>query len=181
MEVVLLEPVRKLGKIGEIVDVKTGYAKNFLLPKKKALRATKDNLAVFEAQKSDLHARNQQAKENAEKVVALLVGKSITIVRQSSADGKLFGSVTSKDIAKLLSDAIAPVSQADVMLGDPIKKTGVFKVEVSPYADVSAEILINIARSADEAASALRAYQASLTAPVESESDSDSDTDTDAA
>ena len=164
MEVVLLEPVRKLGKIGDIVNVKNGYGKNYLLPKKKALRATKDNLTAFEMQKSDLHDRNQKVKEGAEHLVTLLAGKSITVIRQSAADGKLFGSVTSKDIAKLLTSDAAHVSQSDVMLGDPIKKLGVFKVEISPYAEISVDILVNVARSADEAVGALRAYEASLAA-----------------
>ena len=165
MQIILLEPIRKLGKIGEIVDVKTGYAKNFLLPKKKALRATKDNLAVFESQKTELQARNQQAKENAEKLVTMLAGKSVSVIRQAAPDGKLFGSVTSKDIAKILSADVA-VSQDDVILGEPIKAIGVFKVEISPYTDVSVEILVNIARSADEAVSALRAYESLSTAAV---------------
>ena len=174
MEVVLLELVRKLGKIGDIVNVKDGYGKNFLLPKKKALRATKENLAIFESKKEDFHARNQLAKERAEKLVSYLDGKSVSIIRQSSADGKLFGSVTSKDIARLLTSDDAKITQDDVILRNPIKKIGISKVEISPYAEVSVEILVNIARSSDEAAGALRSYEAGLAVVTAVESSSDS-------
>lgn len=165
MELILLVPVRKLGKIGDIVNVKNGYAKNFLLPNRKALRLTKENMAVFEAQKAELQTRSQSAKEEASKLVSAIEGKIVTVVKQASVDGKLFGSVSSKDIAKLLSDSGVVVLQEHIVLAEPLKNIGIFKIEISPYVEVSCEVLVNISRSSDEAVAALKAYESNKNSP----------------
>ena len=161
MKVVLLEPVKRLGKIGDVVEVKNGFGKNFLLPNKKALRATEENLAVFEVKRAELDKKCQQAQKAAEKMVAELSGKSWVLIKQAAIDRRLFGSVTAKEIAKIISDDGFKISHSNVILKAPIKNLGVYEVEISPYVDFSAEVLINVSRSIDEANEALKLYESS--------------------
>ncbi len=151
IEVILLEKVGRIGQIGTVVKVKPGYARNFLLPQKKALRATKDNIAYFEAKRADIEAANAQARAAAEKSGKTLDGKKLTTIRQASEVGQLFGSVTVRDIAVLLKEAGFDVERQYIMLAAPIKTIGVFKIPVRLHADVSVTVQLNIARTEDEA------------------------------
>lgn len=151
IEVILLEKVGRIGQIGTVVKVKPGYARNFLLPHKKALRATKENLAYFEAKRSEIEAANAAAKAAAEKSGKNLDGKKFTTIRQASEVGQLFGSVTVRDIAELIKAGGFTVERQYIMLAAPIKTVGVFKIPVKLHADVSVTISLNIARTEDEA------------------------------
>jgi large subunit ribosomal protein L9 len=151
MEVILLERVAKLGQMGEVVRVKDGFARNFLLPKGKALRATKDNRTKYEGMKQQLEARNLELKKDADGVAAKLNGKSFIVVRQASDVGQLFGSVTARDAADLITKDGFSVSRNQIALQAPIKMVGVHKVAVSLHPEVEVEITINVARNADEA------------------------------
>lgn len=151
IEVILLEKVGRIGQIGTVVKVKPGYARNFLLPKKKALRATKDNIAYFEAKRSEIEAANAQTRAAAEKSGKTLDGKKFTTIRQASEVGQLFGSVTVRDIAELLKAGGFDVERQYILLAAPIKTVGVFQIPVRLHADVSVNIALNIARTEDEA------------------------------
>jgi large subunit ribosomal protein L9 len=152
MQVILLERIAKLGQLGEVVRVKDGFARNFLLPQGKALRATKDNRARFEAMKAELEARNMQAKGEAGELAKKLGGKSITVLRQASEAGLLFGSVSARDIAALLSSEGVAVTRNQVALNAPIKMIGLHKVPLALHSDVEVSIVVTVARSPDEAA-----------------------------
>jgi large subunit ribosomal protein L9 len=151
MEVILLERVVKLGQMGEVVRVKDGYARNFLLPNGKALRATKDNRAKFETMKSQLEARNLELKGDAEKVGTKLDGQSFVVVRQASETGQLYGSVSPRDIVGILTDGGFTVSRGQISLNTPIKTIGLHKVPVALHPEIDVAITLNVARSADEA------------------------------
>ena len=151
MEVILLERVVKLGQMGEVVRVKDGYARNFLLPKGKALRATKDNRAKFETMKSQLEARNLELKSDAEKVGAKLDGQSFVVIRQASETGQLYGSVSPRDIVGILINGGFTVSRGQIALNTPIKTIGLHKVPVALHPEIDVTITLNVARSADEA------------------------------
>jgi large subunit ribosomal protein L9 len=151
MEVILLERVGKLGTMGEVVRVKDGYARNFLLPKGKALRATKDNKAKFEGMKAQLEATNLTAKADAEKVAAKLDGQSFIVLRQASDVGQLFGSVTTRDIAALITAGGFTVSRGQISINAPIKTIGRHVVPITLHPEVEAKISVSVARSADEA------------------------------
>ncbi|GJL92027.1 50S ribosomal protein L9 [Hyphococcus sp.] len=151
MNVILLERVENLGQMGDVVKVRAGYARNFLLPQKKALRANDDNKKVFEAQRAELEARNLERKKEAEQVAAKIDGSSYVIIRQSSEMGVLYGSVSTRDIAEAASEAGVHVERAQVRLDKPLKALGVFQVRVKLHPEVDSTININIARSADEA------------------------------
>jgi large subunit ribosomal protein L9 len=151
MEVILLERVAKLGQMGEVVRVKDGFARNFLLPQGKALRATKDNRAKFDGMKSQLEARNLEQKKDADVVAAKLNGKSFTVVRQASDVGQLFGSVSARDIADLVSKDGFSVARNQIALQAPIKTIGMHTVPVALHPEVEVSITINVARNADEA------------------------------
>jgi large subunit ribosomal protein L9 len=151
MEVILLERVAKLGQMGEVVRVKDGYARNFLLPKGKALRATDANKARFENMKTQLETRNLELRGDAEKVATKLDGKTFSVLRQASEAGQLFGSVSTRDIASLLSDDGFTVSRSQIELNAPIKMVGVHKVPVALHPEIQAVITIQVARNADEA------------------------------
>lgn len=151
MEVILLERIGKLGQMGEVVRVKDGYARNFLLPKGKALRATKDNRAKFEGMKAQLEASNLALKTEAEKIAAKLDGKSFTVLRQASDVGQLFGSVTARDIAELVTADGFTVTRGQIALNAPLKTIGRHAVSIALHPEVEAKISISIARSADEA------------------------------
>ena len=151
MEVILLERVAKLGQMGETVRVKDGYARNFLLPRGKALRATGANKGHFEQQRAQLEARNLEARKEADKVGAKLDGTTVVIVRQAGESGSLYGSVSAKDIADAVSAAGVTVTRAQVVLNTPIKTVGMHVVPVTLHPEVEVKVTANVARSADEA------------------------------
>lgn len=151
MDVILLERVENLGQMGDVVKVRAGYARNYLLPQKKALRANDDNKKVFEAQRAELEARNLERKQEAEQIAAKIDGSSYVIIRQSSEMGVLYGSVSTRDIADAASEAGVKIERAQVRLDKPLKSLGVFSVRVKLHPEVDAKINVNIARSADEA------------------------------
>jgi large subunit ribosomal protein L9 len=151
MEVILLERVAKLGQMGDVVRVKDGFARNFLLPQGKALRATKDNKTKFEGMKAQLETRNLELKSEADKIAAKVDGKSFVVLRQASETGQLYGSVTPRDIAELLEGGGFTVSRSQIALNAPIKTIGSHKVPVALHPEVDVSITINVARSADEA------------------------------
>lgn len=152
MQIVLLERVEKLGQMGEIVKVKDGYARNFLLPQRKALRATGENLKYFETRRAQMEARNLEARDEAEGVAKKLDGKSFIIIRQSGETGILYGSVNSRDIANVLTEGGFSTQRQQVSLTRQIKTLGVHDVRIVLHPEVSATININVARSAGEAA-----------------------------
>jgi large subunit ribosomal protein L9 len=151
MDVVLLERVAKLGQMGEIVTVKSGYARNFLLPQGKALRASKENLARFEAEKAQLEARNLETKKEAESLSAKLDGQQFIIIRSASDSGALYGSVTPRDAADSATEAGFSVDKKQISLAAPIKELGLHDMEVILHPEVSATITVNVARSQEEA------------------------------
>jgi large subunit ribosomal protein L9 len=151
MEVILLERIGRLGQMGEVVKVKEGYARNFLLPKGKALRATKDNRARFESMRADLEAKNTALKGDANTVAKKLDGKVVVAIRQASESGQLFGSVSPRDIADMVSADGVKVTRAQVVLNAPIKTIGSYKVPVALHPEVEVTVTVNVARSEDEA------------------------------
>jgi large subunit ribosomal protein L9 len=151
MEVILLERVAKLGQMGEVVRVKDGFARNFLLPQGKALRATKDNRGKYEGMKQQLEARNLELRGEAEGVAGKLNGKSFIVVRQASDVGQLYGSVSARDIAEILTGGGFTVTRNQVALHAPIKMIGLHTVPVALHPEVEVTITINVARNADEA------------------------------
>jgi len=151
MEVILLQRVAKLGQMGEVVRVKDGFARNFLLPQGKALRATKDNRSKFEGMKAQLEASNLEQKKDADVVAGKLNGKSFIVVRQASDVGQLFGSVSARDIAALLTEGGFTVDRNQIQLQLPIKTIGLHTVPVALHPEVEVTITINVARNAEEA------------------------------
>ena len=151
MEVILLERVGRLGQMGDVVRVKDGFARNFLLPRGKALRATADNKTRFEEMKADLQARNLEMKGEAGKLAGKLDGKTYVVLRQASEAGQLFGSVSTRDIAALLKAEGAEIGRSQIVLNAPIKTIGQYKVPLALHPDVEIAIMVTVARSADEA------------------------------
>lgn len=151
MQVILLERVAKLGQMGEVVDVKPGYARNFLLPQGKALSASEANVAQFEAQKAQLEARNLETKKEAESLGEKLAGQQFIVIRSASDAGALYGSVTPRDAAEVATEAGFTVDRKQVALIAPIKELGLHNVEVRLHPEVSVEIALNVARSEEEA------------------------------
>ena len=151
MEVILLERVAKLGQMGEVVRVKDGFARNFLLKRGKALRATTDNRAKFEGMKADLEARNLQAKGEATKVAEKIDGRNVVVLRQASETGQLFGSVTVRDIIASFEADKVTISRGQVMLDAPIKTIGKHKIAIAVHPEVEVNVSVTVARSADEA------------------------------
>ncbi len=151
MQVILLERVGGLGNIGDVVTVKNGFGRNFLLPKGKALLANASNKRRFEAERSQIEERNQAAKEKAAGEAESLDGVSFVLIRQSSETGQLYGSVTARDVAAAASEAGYPVSRSQVVLNMPLKMIGVHQVEVRLHPEVDTSITVNIARSEGEA------------------------------
>jgi large subunit ribosomal protein L9 len=152
MEVILLERVAKLGQMGEVVRVKDGYARNFLLPKRKALRATEANRKQFETMKVELEARNLEQKSEAQKVAVKLDGKNYIVLRQAAETGQLYGSVSTRDLATLLGEAGFAVNRSQIALNAPLKMIGMHTVPVSLHPEVEVRVTVNVARNADEAA-----------------------------
>ncbi|MDF2232938.1 50S ribosomal protein L9 [Albimonas sp. CAU 1670] len=151
MEVVLLERVEKLGQMGDVVTVKPGYGRNFLLPQGKALRATKANLAQFEAQRAQLEARNLELKAEAQTVADKLDGQSFVIIRSASEMGALYGSVTPRDVADAATEGGFSVDKRQVSLDKPVKELGLHDIRIVLHPEVSATVTINVARSNEEA------------------------------
>lgn len=152
MEVILLERVARLGQMGDVVRVKDGFARNFLLPRGKALRATDENRTRFETMKSDLEARSLTLKTEAAQVAEKLDGKSFTVLRQASEAGQLFGSVSPRDLVGLIGDAGFRVNRNQITLNSPIKTIGQHKVPIVLHPEVETSITIIVARNDDEAA-----------------------------
>ena len=151
MQVILLERVAKLGQMGDVVKVKDGFARNFLLPQGKALRASDANIAAFEAQKADLAVRNDESRAEAQKLAGKIDGQVFVIIRSASDAGALYGSVTPRDAAEAAAAAGHDVDRKQVVLGAPIKDLGLHTVLVVLHPEVEAEIVLNIARSPEEA------------------------------
>ena len=151
-QVILLERVENLGNMGDVVSVKPGYARNYLLPSNKALRANKENVAYFEAQKKHLEAENDKAKKDAEKLAKKIEGTIVSLIRQASESGQLFGSVSSRDIAKGLSEETGEeIDRTAVKINQNYKLIGLFPVKVVLHPEVDVEITINVARTKEEA------------------------------
>jgi large subunit ribosomal protein L9 len=152
MNVILLERIEKLGQIGDVVSVKPGFARNYLLPQKKALRATDENLAVFENQRAQIEADNLERRKEAEAVAGKLDDFSIIVIRQAGESGQLYGSVNPRDIASGLSEAGVTVDRRQVALERAIKSLGLHDVKLRLHPEVSVSIMVNVARSEEEAA-----------------------------
>jgi large subunit ribosomal protein L9 len=151
MEVILMQRIEKLGQMGDIVSVKPGFARNYLLPQKKALRATKENLTRFETQRAQLEAENLQRRGEAEQVAAKLDGMTVTLIRQAGESGQLYGSVTNRDIAEAVTAEGVSVGREQVDLGAVIKALGLHKVLVRLHPEVAVTVTANVARSDEEA------------------------------
>jgi large subunit ribosomal protein L9 len=151
MQIILLERVEKLGHIGDVVTVKDGYARNFLLPRGKALRANDSNKAKFEANRAQIEADNAKRRDVAQKDAKGLEGKSIVLIRQASNTGQLYGSVSARDLSDALEADGAKVSKNQIVLDRPIKALGVYEVRVALHAEVSVSVKVNVARSPEEA------------------------------
>lgn len=151
MEVILLERVAKLGQMGEVVRVRDGYGRNFLLARGKALRATEANKKRFEEQRAQLEARNLEAKNEAASVAGKLDGLSVVIIRQAGESGVLYGSVSARDIAAAVNESGVSIDKGQVHIASPIKALGLAEVQVVLHPEVSAKVTVNVARSAEEA------------------------------
>ena len=151
MDVILLERVEKLGAIGDVVTVKNGFARNYLLPNKKALRANAANKKLFEANRAKIEADNAAKRTDAEKASKDVDGKSVQLIRQASNTGQLYGSVSARDIVEALEADGVKVAKSQVVLGRPIKAIGMHEVKVVLHAEVTATVTVNVARSPEEA------------------------------
>lgn len=151
MKVILLERVEGRGALGDVVTVKDGFARNFLLPRGKALRANASNMKVFEAQRAELEARNQRARDQAAKSGESLDGTAYVLIRQAGESGQLYGSVSGRDVADIINGAGGKVERSMVVLDKPIKTLGLHEVKVKLHAEVTVTVTLNIARSEDEA------------------------------
>ena len=170
MDVILLERVAKLGQMGDVVRVKDGFARNFLLPRGKALRATAENRTRFETMKSELEARSLTLKSEAAQVAEKLNGKSFTVLRQASESGQLFGSVSPRDLVGVVGDSGFHVNRSQIALNAPIKTIGQHKVPIALHPEVEVSIAVIVARNGDEAARIARGEDVSqLREPTEQE------------
>ncbi len=151
MEVILLERVEKLGGIGDVVNVKNGFARNYLLPNKKALRANESNRKVFEANRAKIEADNAERRSDAEKAAKGVDGKTVQLIRQASNTGQLYGSVSARDIVEALEGEGAKVTKSQIVLDRPIKNIGVHEVKVALHPEVAVTVKVNVARSPEEA------------------------------
>ncbi len=161
MEVILMERVEKLGQMGDVVSVKNGYARNFLLPRNKALRATKENMASFENQRNELETRNLERKQEAEAVSQKMTDVKITLIRQAGETGQLYGSVSARDVAAELTETGFKTEHSQVVMERPIKLLGLHDIRVVLHPEVSLTVEANVARSSEEAE--LQAQGISLT------------------
>ena len=167
MEVILLERIEKLGQMGDVVNVKAGFARNYLLPQNKALRKTKQNLTHFESQRAQLEAENLTKKTEAEKIADKLKGMKITILRAAGETGQLYGSVTSRDIAETVTESGVSINRNQVILNRALKVLGLEPIRISLHPEVSVEVIANIARNKDEAEQQLSSGQAVSTVSQE--------------
>ena len=151
MQIILMERVAKLGQMGDVVNVKQGYARNFLIPTGKALRASEANIASFEAQKIQMEARNLETKSEAESLATKLNGQQFTVIRSASDAGSLYGSVTTRDAAEAASESGFSLDKKQIVLMAPIKDLGIHDLSVRLHPEVEAKIELNVARSAEEA------------------------------
>lgn len=151
MEIILLERVARLGQMGDVVRVRDGYARNFLLPQGKALRSTNANLKRFESEKAQLEARNLERRGEAEDVAIKLNGQAFIVVRQAGESGQLYGSVSTRDLAETMDQGGFKVERGQIDLGQPIKKIGLHTVVIALHAEVETTVTVNVARSEDEA------------------------------
>jgi large subunit ribosomal protein L9 len=164
MEVILLERIEKLGQMGDTVKVKPGFARNFLLPQKKALRASKDNMAFFEKQRAQLEAANLKRRDEAQAVAEKMDGLSVLMVRQAGESGQLYGSVSGKDLADAIKGAGYTVERRQVNLDAPIKTLGAYAIRVSLHPEVTVTVTVNVARSQEEAERAAAEAEAAAAA-----------------
>ncbi|MGC6471304.1 MAG: 50S ribosomal protein L9 [Parvibaculales bacterium] len=167
MQVVLLERIAKLGQMGDVVTVKDGYARNFLLPQGKALRANKANLEQFETQRAQLEADSLKLKTEAEAVKAKMDTESVVVIRQSSETGQLYGSVNTRDIAASFTEAGFTVNRNQVLLDAPIKELGVHDIQIILHPEVSADVQVNVARTEEEAERQARGENVTISAEEE--------------
>jgi large subunit ribosomal protein L9 len=151
VDVILLERVENLGQMGQVVKVRPGYARNYLLPQKKALRATKDNLTYFETQRAQLEAANLTRKQDAEQVAKTMEGLTVVIIRQAGESGQLYGSVSARDIADAVTQGGFTVTRGQVVLDKAIKTLGLYKIRVVLHPEVSVHVTSNVAQSQEEA------------------------------
>jgi len=162
MELILLQRVEKLGQMGDVVRVKPGYARNFLLPQRKALRATKGNLAQFEQQRVQLEAQNLRRREEAERLLERMEGLTVVIIRQAGESGSLYGSVSARDIADAAAMSGLSVHRSQVILEQPIKTLGLSRVRIALHPEVNLTVTVNVARSQEEAEKQARGEQVGL-------------------
>ena len=167
MEVILLEKIDRLGQMGDVVNVKNGYARNYLLPQKKALRSTKENMAYFESKRAELEARNLKLREDAVRAAESIKTVSLSLVRQAAESGMLYGSVSARDIFEALRDIDVKVERSQIDLPQPIKNVGVYDVRIVLHPDVSENIKVTVARSGEEANKLAASYNSDLVKPVE--------------
>ncbi len=151
MQVILLQRIGRLGQMGDVVNVKDGFARNFLLPQKKALRATKENIAQFESQRAQLEANNLELKKEAEAVAAKLEGKMFTAIRSAGDTGQLYGSVSTRDLSDAVTAGGFTIDRRQVILEKPIKNLGLHETKIALHPEVIVKVTINVARSEDEA------------------------------
>jgi large subunit ribosomal protein L9 len=169
MQVILLERIGRLGQMGDVVTVKDGFARNFLLPQGKALRATKQNRERFERERAQLEARNLELKSEAEAVAKKLAGKSFIVIRQAGDGGQLYGSVSTRDIAEVVTQGGFSIERRQVMLDRPIKMLGLHEIRIGLHGEVEPHVTVNVARSPDEAARQARGEQVTGKAMDEAE------------
>jgi large subunit ribosomal protein L9 len=156
MEIILIERMANLGNIGDTVKVKDGYARNYLIPQKKALRATKSNVAYFEAKRAEIEARNADLRSEAEKAAKGIDKVEVVLIRQASDDGRLFGSVAARDVAVALQEKKHNVDRKHIELGSVIKEIGIYPVKIALHPEVVVEVKVNVARSQSEAEAAAK-------------------------
>ncbi len=167
MEVILLERIEKLGQMGDVVKVKSGYARNYLLPQKKAMRATEANKSYFEEQRAQLESANLEHRQEAEKIGKKMEGLAVIMVRQAGEGGQLYGSVNARDIAASVTEAGFTITRQQVGLAHPIKALGLYPVQVTLHPEVAIEVVANVARSQDEAKTQAKTGKAVLGADEE--------------
>ena len=171
IELILLQRVEKLGQMGDVVRVKPGYARNFLLPQKKALRANKNSLAQFEGQRAQLEAQNIKRREEAERVAERMGGLSVVILRQAGESGSLYGSVSARDISDAVTAAGLTANRTQIVLTTPIKSLGLSTVRLVLHPEVDMEVTVNVARSVEEAEKQARGEQVGLAGEEDVEPD----------
>ena len=173
VELILLQRIEKLGQMGDVVRVKPGYARNFLLPQKKALRANKANLADFETQRAQLEAQNLRRREEAERLLERMEGLKVVILRQAGESGSLYGSVSGRDIADACTAAGLTTNRSQIVLENPIKTLGLTPVRLILHPEVSLTVTVNVARSVEEAEKQARGEQVGLAGEEDVEQEDD--------